>query len=102
MLSYDRMLEIQKLSRDFTSDLVNIGLIPSNRDHSNNANSGRPRVVSAAVCAGLYPQVARILRPPKRFEDVMGSALEKETDGKEVRMCIVIRISRAVALYHEY
>ena len=79
MLSFDRMFEIQKLSKDFGGDLANLGLISNVRDPRANSNSNRPRVVSAAICAGLYPQVARILRPPKRFEDVMGNALEKET-----------------------
>jgi len=53
-----------------------------------NANSAQPTVVAAALCAGLYPQLAKIIRPPKRFADVMGSALEKDVQGKELKFFI--------------
>ena len=53
-----------------------------------NINIAKPKLVSAAVCAGLYPQALRILRPPKRFEEVMGGAFEKETSSKEIKLYV--------------
>ena len=93
MLSYARMQEIKQLTRDLLADLANIALIRSARDGFSadafcNSNSKFPRIVTAAISAGLYPQVARIMRPPKRFEDVMGSALEKETKSKELKFYV--------------
>ena len=32
-----------------------------------NRNAGQPRVLMAALCAGMYPNIARILRPPTRY-----------------------------------
>ena len=36
----------------------------------------------------MYPNISRILRPPKRFEEVMGGAFEKEVEGKEIKFYI--------------
>ena len=87
------MQEIQQLSRDFLRDLANINLIASvqegaSADSPCNVNSKKPKLLSAAVCAGLYPQVSRIIRPPKRFEEVMGSAFEKDDDSKEIKFYV--------------
>eukprot|EP00606_Chrysophyceae_sp_TOSAG23-5_P000134 GSChrysophyteH2.ASY1.ANO1.1027.1 assembled CDS len=86
MLNFNRMTEIAKLARDFLSDLANIGLIGQSCDSPCNINIAKPKLVSAAVCAGLYPQALRILRPPKRFEEVMGGAFEKETSSQEIKL----------------
>jgi len=93
MLNFNRMMEITKLARDFMSDLANIGLIRNaqegqSRDSLCNVNVKKPKLVSAAVCAGLYPQALRILRPPKRFEEVMGGAFEKEANSKEIKLYV--------------
>jgi hypothetical protein len=93
MLSFARMMEIRQLSRELLSDLATIGMVGSAREGSSldspcNCNCSKPRVVAAAVSAGLYPQVARIMRPPKRFEEVMGSAMEKEVSSKEMKFYV--------------
>lgn len=42
-------------------------------------------LLSAIYCAGLYPQVCKILHPPKRFMEVMGAAVERDAEAKEVK-----------------
>ena len=92
-LSYERMQEIGQLQSELLDGIVSLGFISSTRDalrftHASNANSDKPNVVAAALCAGLYPQLAKILRPPKRFVEVMGSALERDVQGKELKFFI--------------
>jgi len=97
MLSYPRMQEIRQLTRELLGNLSQIGLIPSEREGLSaeapcNCNAASPRIVSAAISAGMYPQVAKIMRPPKRFEEVMGSALEKQTTSKEIKFYVPLAV----------
>jgi HrpA-like RNA helicase len=94
-LSHNRLGDIDKLTREFLSDLSNLGLVTNpaaacrpDSGGVDNQNSDKPKIVAAALTAGLYPQVSRILRPPKRFEEVMGSNFEKDVDGKEIRFYV--------------
>ena len=89
-LSFDRVQEILQLQSELLDGVAALGFVSSSREALNprapcNANADKPLVVSAALCAGLYPQLAKILRPPKRFVEVMGSALEREVHGKELK-----------------
>lgn len=100
------MIEIKQTQSDLLDSLVDVGYISSVRDalqcpntasaavKSNaavgvsNRNSHKSKLLAAVYCAGLYPQLAKVLRPPQRFEEVMGSALEKSTDAKELKFYI--------------
>ena len=111
-LSYDRVAEIADTQRDLLEGLVQLGLLgsvaeaflpphssePSQslqqqqlelRQRARNCNADKSRVLSAVYCAGLYPQVARVLRPVKRFKEVMGSAMERNVEAKELKFYIL-------------
>ena len=40
--------------------------------HHPNRNAMRSRLVAATFCAGLYPHVAKVFRPPKKYMEVAG------------------------------
>ena len=88
------MLEIKQTMKEFLDDLVDIGLISSVKEGLNldnlkyNGNAHKLNLLAATYCAGLYPQVAKILRPPKRFIEVMVSAVEKDVEAKEMKFYI--------------
>ena len=97
MLSYPRMQEIRQLTRELLGNLGQIGLIQNEREARSpeapcNSNAASFRIVAAAISAGMYPQVAKILRPPKRFEEVMGSALEKQATSKEIKFYVPLAV----------
>lgn len=97
-LVYERMQEIGDSLRDLAEDLWDLQLFTfpasqgsnqTNRkwilsqilDPTNvhcNRYAQRPRLFAAVLCAGLYPQIVQIQRPPKKFIDVMGNAIEKD------------------------
>ena len=93
-LAYERMIELGKEQRDLLKALVSVDLLSSIEDGLNsrnqhcNSNSGKVRVVMAAVVAGTYPQIARIMRPPTRYVDTIGGALERDADAKEMKFYI--------------
>ncbi len=53
-----------------------------------NRNASKSRLVAATLCAGLYPQLGKILRPTKRFVEVMGNAVERDLQAKELKFFI--------------
>lgn len=53
-----------------------------------NRNAGKSRLVTATLCAGLYPQLAKILRPTKRFVEVSGGTFERDSLAKELKFYI--------------
>jgi ATP-dependent RNA helicase DHX57 len=50
-----------------------------------NANSGKGRLIKAAVCAGFYPNIVRVNLPEKRYIKTEHGAVEKQGDAKGVR-----------------
>jgi hypothetical protein len=46
------------------------------------------KVLSAALCAGFYPQLARVLKPPKRFVETVGGSVEKMAEARELKLYI--------------
>ena len=48
-------------------------------------------MVSAVLCAGVYPHVARVIRPPKRFVELSGGSIEKDLEANEFTYYIPYR-----------
>lgn len=106
---FERLIEIKQTMKDYLKDLLEIGLLSSRRYPSSYPDylqdyeeqlkkiqdqSVQPTgashlryeyLLSAIYCAGLYPQVSKILHPPKRFMEVMGAAVERDAEAKEVK-----------------
>lgn len=57
-------------------------------DSPANTNDSVTKIVSASICAGLYPSLAKILRPPKRFVEVAGGNIERDAEAKEIQVFI--------------
>jgi ATP-dependent RNA helicase DHX57 len=92
-LSYDTIIEIITLQKDLLQNLASLGFIPSVQDGLDesstcNRNCRKSKVLSAAICAGFYPQLARVLKPPKKYVETMGSAFAKETEAHELKLYI--------------
>lgn len=87
------MLEIKQSQSDLLQSLTEIGFLTNKKDgldltSYNNRNFNNYRLVNACYSAGLYPQLAKIIRPPKRFVEVAGGAVEREKDAKELKFYI--------------
>ena len=81
-LSLERMVELRDLQKDLLRACADAGFLSSAEEglalsSQGNCNHCRPRVAAAALCAGLYPQVAKILRPAKRFVETLGGTIER-------------------------
>jgi len=92
-LSFERVAEIRDTQQDLLRGLVDLQLLPSVQEalqpgSACNRNAQKGRLVAATVGAGLYPQVAKILRPPKRFVEVVGGAVERDMIAREIKFYI--------------
>lgn len=90
-LSSERMRELSEVRGQLAEALASIGFISAahtafDLSASVNAQAGSWRAVKAAVCAGLYPRVMRVVRPMERFIDLVGiGAVNVQQKAKEFR-----------------
>eukprot|EP01038_Epipyxis_sp_PR26KG_P008683 gene8683-11734_t len=103
-LSYERIQEIKQTQFDLLEGLVELGFLSSvkdgqlnhninyednnNNNNQYNRNSHKPRIILSTLCAGLYPSISKIMKPPKRFVEVFGSNLERDSEAHEMKFYI--------------
>eukprot|EP00439_Symbiodinium_sp_Y106_P024021 s428_g2.t3 len=83
-LSYERMVEAEASRAQLLRGLRSLGFQKTEAD----CNAGDWRVVRAAVVAGLYPQVAKVERPPLKFADSLAGSIQVNNDAREIRYWI--------------
>lgn len=79
-LSNERMRELSDTRKQLGEALCSIGFLRNFAEAGDfnahpNDNSDSWRVVKAAICAGLYPSVARVRRPKERFIALEGKGV---------------------------
>lgn len=89
-LSNDAMSDILDLRKELLEALVSVGLITSvqegfDKNSQVNKFANEISMVSAVLCSGVYPQAARVIRPPKRFLEVSGGNVEKDLEANELK-----------------
>jgi ATP-dependent RNA helicase DHX57 len=91
-LSFERMHDLHKEHRDLLKSLVSVKLLASVEDGMQlgpstraNRHTNSVPIVCAAIAAGVYPQIVKIVRPPSKFVETIGGALEKDVDVKEMK-----------------
>jgi ATP-dependent RNA helicase DHX57 len=82
-LSFDGMERIVQRRAEFREILQSAGL-----DAGANANSADPVVIRAALCAGLWPQVARVVYPRRTFQTTAGGAVALSFHSRSVRLFV--------------
>ena len=93
-LQYERMVEIRTLQKDLLEGLVSIGFLRSYENglsysHISNRNLSKPKIVPAAICAGLYPQIGKIIRPAAKYVDTLGGKIERDVMIDELEFYIL-------------
>ena len=92
-LSFDTMTEIITMQKDLLQGLVDLGFASSvNAAMLETADCNKhcrdSKVLSAAFCAGFYPQIARVMKPPTKYVETMGSAFQRENEARELKLYI--------------
>jgi ATP-dependent RNA helicase DHX57 len=91
-LSPERMAEVVDLQNDLLDKLVELKFIDSRDKALDMAMTTDTTVIgrlaATAICAGLYPQLVRIMKPPQRFFATHGGAIEREAYAREIKYYI--------------
>lgn len=92
-LSHQSMTEIKNLRKDFAQTMKQIGFAnvsvraPAGRD--GRLLSGESvRLVKAAICAGLYPNVINVLKPKQKYTETSGGATVTNPEARQLKMLI--------------
>lgn len=89
-LSYDGMRTISDLRRQLATALLDAGFGNSGSQASGNSSNDftslkSTNVLRAAICAGMYPNVLFIRKPPKTYYEMNGGNFERTPDAKELK-----------------
>ena len=93
------MVEIRTLQKDLLEGLVNLGFLSCYENglsysHISNRNLSNSKIVLAAICAGLYPQIGKIIRPAQKYTETQGGKVEKIALAEELEFYILENIGR--------
>jgi ATP-dependent RNA helicase DHX57 len=47
------------------------------------SNAGR--VIKSAICAGVYPNLVRVVHPAQKYQEVLGGAFAKDAEARELK-----------------
>ena len=83
-LSNELLREMDKLRIEFLDCLQKIGFSTENTFNAADDILIKRKLLKSALCAGLYPNIAKIKRPPKRYVETSGGAFAQEHDAKEL------------------
>lgn len=84
-LSYDTMESILDLKQQYLQQLDNIGFYESSSADHLNENSKAPRIIKAALCAGLYANVAQVVYPEQKYFQAAHGVVEEDHNAKQIR-----------------
>ncbi|CAI5729208.1 unnamed protein product [Peronospora effusa] len=84
-LSYDTMESILDLKQQYLQQLDNIGFYESCNADNLNENSNAPRIIKAALCAGLYANVVQVVYPEQKYFQSAHGVVEEDHNAKQIR-----------------
>lgn len=87
-LSYDTLETILDLKAQYLQQLDAIGFYDAARAEHLNENAGAPRIIKAALCAGLYANVVRVVYPEQKYFQSAHGAFTEAHDAKKIRYFI--------------
>ncbi|KAJ1918463.1 helicase [Tieghemiomyces parasiticus] len=90
-LAYSTLREIRQFKSTLFEALKTIGFVPAGlasntmTDPALNTHAENETVVKAIILAGLYPNVAHVRLPDKKYEQNMSGAIQVEAEAKQLR-----------------
>ena len=65
------MVEVSNLRRQLLAALQEMGFLPRAAQDKWNQHAKYPKLISAVVCAGLYPRLVRVQKPKAEYQETM-------------------------------
>lgn len=86
-LSHQTLEQLHSLRGQFSDILRDIGFRGRNYEESNRFSSDT-RIVKAALCAGLYPRVVKVVHPKTTYVQTEHGAVAKSSNAKELKLFV--------------
>lgn len=72
-----------------SSNTTNSATTSSNENQCHpNRNAFKTRLFHSILCCGLYPNIAKVFRPPTRYIEIAGGVVERDLEAKELKFYI--------------
>ena len=71
------MVEVSNLRRQLLAALQEMGFLPRAAQDKWNQHAKYPKLISAVVCAGLYPRLVRVQKPKAEYQETMAGSFQK-------------------------
>lgn len=84
-LLYDSMESIVELQQQYLQQLATIGFYDATSANQLNENATAPRIIKAALCAGLYANVAQVVYPEQKYFQAAHGVIEKDYNAQAIR-----------------
>ena len=90
-LSYDGMRTVSDLRRQLGTLLVDAGFASSSKRNggrsteSSFATLKSTNILRAALCAGMFPNIIKVKKPPKAYYEMSGGNFEKTPEPRELK-----------------
>nr|CCA19937.1 ATPdependent RNA helicase putative [Albugo laibachii Nc14] len=84
-VSFEALEAITSLRQQYLMHLETIGFYSQKDRHRYNINATVPRIIKAALCAGLYGNVVQVYYPRKKYTQTAHGVLTEEPEANQVR-----------------
>eukprot|EP00937_MAST-01D_sp_MAST-1D-sp2_P000724 g724.t1 len=85
-LSIDGMNNVKQLRAEYARELQSIGFLHGSiTDGAVNVHSGSIRMVSAALCAGLYNNILHVIRPTQKYHETADGSVAAQGKARELQ-----------------
>ncbi|KAI9912518.1 hypothetical protein PsorP6_006518 [Peronosclerospora sorghi] len=84
-VSFETLETIRELTQQYLEHLEAMGFYARSATSSYNVHSNVPRIIKAALCAGLYANVVQVVYPAQKYFHAAHGVVEDERDAKDVR-----------------
>lgn len=84
-VSFEALEAITDLRQQYLMHLETIGFYSQKDRHRYNINASVPRIIKAALCAGLYGNVVQVFYPRKKYTQTAHGVLTEEPEANQVR-----------------
>jgi ATP-dependent RNA helicase DHX57 len=84
-LSEHSLQDISKLRKQLLSSLQEMGFLRPETQSKCNQHSKYTKLLSAVVCAGLYPRVVKVKKAKTVYQETMAGAFEKQGQSGEIK-----------------
>ena len=85
-LSMQTLNQVRELRTQYSNLLKDIGFASRGHGSSENSNAKNLQIIKAALCAGLYPRVVKVVHPKTTYHKMEHGAIANDNVARELKV----------------